>query len=172
MIEVKLSGLDGVLDTLKSLPPEVVSNRGGPVRAALRKGALVIHKQAMANLQAVVSNATSEGRILSTGLLLKNLVVTRGKAPTTGNGERYLVRVRRKAYDGNPITKKQRVGKRVTTLKTAQLLEYGSSKQRAEPWIRPAFVAKAEQAIKTVEAELINGINRIVKKLAAQNKGK
>lgn len=163
-VEMKLSGLDGVLDTLQSLPAEVVSKRGGPARTALRKGAVVIHKQALANLQAVTSNQNTLDDKQSTQLLEKNLVVTRGKEPTGSKGERYLVRVRRKSYN--------RAGAQVTTLKTAQLLEYGSSKQPAEPWIRPAFHAKAVQAIKTVETELLRSIDRIVRKLAAKNKGK
>jgi len=160
----RLSGLDGVLDTLRSLPPEVVSKRGGPVKSALRKAAVVIYKQADANLARVTANQISEGERQSTGLLQKNLVVTRGKAPSSGKGERYLVRVRRKGYE--------REGESVSTLKTGQILEYGSEKQPAEPWLRPAFASKAEQAIKTAEAELVNGIDRIVKKLAAANKGK
>jgi HK97 gp10 family phage protein len=165
MAEVlKLSGLDGVLATLKSLPPEVVSKRGGPVKSALRKAAVVIYKQADANLARVTANQSEEGARTSTGFLQKNLVVTRGKAPSSGKGERYLVRVRRKGYE--------REGQAVSTLKTAQLLEYGSSIQPAEPWLRPAFASKAEQAIKTAETELVNGINRVVKKLAAANKGK
>lgn len=163
-VTVKLEGLKGVLDTLKSLPPEVVSRRGGPVKTALRKGAVVIFKQAKANLENVLANANEEGKRESTGLLLKNLVVTRGKEPIGTKGERYLVRVRRKSY--------QRKGKPVTTLKTAQILEYGSVKQNPEPWIRPAFESKAEEAIKTVEAELLKGIDLVVKKLAQQNKGK
>jgi HK97 gp10 family phage protein len=159
-VEMKLEGLDGVLDLLKQLPPEVVSKRGGPVKSALRKGAVVILKQEQANLRAVTANATSSEKIESTGLLLKNLVVTRGKAPTSGKGERYLVRVRRKAY------LRKGGGKAVTTLQTANLLEYGSEKQPAEPWIRPAFAAKAEEAIRTVELEVVKGIDRVVKKLA------
>jgi HK97 gp10 family phage protein len=161
MVEIKLTGLDGVLDTLKSLPPSVVSKRGGPVRAALRKGAVVILKQAQANLQAATLSQDGD-KVQSTGLLLKNLVVTRGKAPKSGNGERYLVRVKRKGYGRGDVT----------TLKTANLLEYGSSNQPAEPWLRPAFSSRAREAILTVEAELLKGIGRIVKKLAAQNKGK
>lgn len=153
----KISGLEGVLDTLKSLPAEVVSKRGGPVKSALRKGAVVIYKQAAANLAAATSND-------STGLLQKNLVVTRGKAPRSGKGERYLVRVRRKSY--------QREGQSVNTVQTASLLEYGSSQQPAEPWIRPAFASKKEQAVQTVETELQAAIARVVKKLAAANKGK
>jgi hypothetical protein len=163
-VEVKLEGLNGVLETLKSLPPEVVSKRGGPVKSALRKGARVIFFEAKKNLEAATSNATDDGKKYSTGLLLKNLIVSRGKPPFGSRGERYLVRVRRKSY--------QRKGKATTTLATANLLEYGSVKQPMEPWIRPAFQAKAEAAIRTTEAELLRQIDRVVKKLAQKNKGK
>jgi HK97 gp10 family phage protein len=158
-VDVKLTGVDNVLNLLQSLPKEVVSKRGGPVKAALRKGALVILKQEKANLQAVTANTNDEGVRESTGFLLKNLIASRGKAPSGGNGERYLVRVKRKTYPG-------RSGKPVTTLKAAHLLEYGSSQQPAEPFIRPAFLSKAEQAIHTTTAELLKGIDRIVKKLS------
>ena len=154
--EVKVSGLDGVLDLLKSLPPEVVSKRGGPVKRALQKGARVIAQQAALNLARAI-DALGQDDYESTGLLLKSLVVTRGKAPTSGNGERYLVRIKRKSY--------QRKGAPVTTLKTAQLLEYGSSKQPAEPWLRPAFQAKAGAAVETTVRELRSELDRIVRKL-------
>jgi hypothetical protein len=157
MIEIKLTGLDGVLDLLKSLPPEIVSRQGGPVKTALRNGARVIQREAALNL-ARATGSLSEDNSESTGLLLKNLVVTRGKEPIGTKGERFLVRVRRKSY--------QRKGKPVTTLKTAQLLEYGSSQQPAEPWIRPAFASKAVEAIKTIERDLLIGIDRVVKKLS------
>jgi HK97 gp10 family phage protein len=163
-VDLKLTGVNGVLETLKTLPPEVVSKSGGPVKAALRKGARVILNEAKRNLQRATANASTEGTIYSTGLLLKNLVVTRGKKPTGANGERYLVRVRRKSY--------QRKGKSITTLATANMLEYGSAKQPAEPWIRPAFQAKAEEAIRTTEAELVRQVDRVVKRLAQRNKGK
>ena len=157
---IQLTGLDGVYEMLRSLPAEVVSKRGGPVKTALRKGAVVIRKAEIANLRVVTSNQTQE-ESLSTGLLAKNVIVSRGKPPTDGNGERYLVRVRRKTY--------ARVsGKAVTTLKTAQLLEYGSSKQPAEPWIRPAFQSKAAEAIRTVETELVAAIDKIATKLMKQ----
>jgi len=162
-VEIKLTGIDGVIDTLKSMPAEVVSKRGGPVKSALRKGALVILKVEKTNLQAVTTNATTDEKRESTGLLLKNLIASRGKAPSSGKGERVLVRVKRKTYPG------RKGGKPVTTLKTAQLLEYGSSKQPAEPWIRPAFLSKSEEAIRTVERELVAGIERIAKKLLRQN---
>ena len=118
-MEMNLLGMDGVLETLKSLPPEVVSKRGGPVKLALAKGARLIRDQAQTNLRAAIAKNGD----VSTGLLEKNVIASRGKEPAGGKGERYLVRVRRKAYDGNKIGKKQQAGKRVTTHKTASLLE-------------------------------------------------
>lgn len=164
-LELKLKGLDGVLETLKQLPPEVVSKRGGPVKTALRKGAVVILKQAKANLQVVTANATASEKKESTGLLMANVVATRGKPPPGENGERYLVRVRRKGYP-------RKGGGSVSTQKTGSWLEYGTSEQPAEPWLRPAAESKAEEAIRTVEVELVKGIDRVVKKLASQNRSK
>ena len=155
--EMRLHGLDGALNMLKQLPPEVVSKRGGPVKAALRKGALALLREAALNLARATNALSADGDDTSSGLLQKNLIVGRGKPPHDGKGERYLVRVRRKGYT--------RKGKPVTTLKTAQLLEYGSSQQPAEPWIRPAFKSKAVEAIKVTEKELLAGIDRIVRKL-------
>lgn len=169
-VDVKLTGADGVMDTLRSLPAEVVAKRGGPVKSALRKGARVILKQAQMNLQAVTSNATASGKRESTGLLLDNLVATRGKEPIGTRGERYLVRVRRKIYPGR--SGRSGGGKATTTLAAAQLLEYGSVKQPAEPWLRPAFQSRAREAIDTATRELVAGLDRVVKRLAAKNKGK
>jgi HK97 gp10 family phage protein len=156
-IALKERGIDEALALLKSLPPEVVSKSGGPVKAALRAGARVIQKEAALNIARATDNLSSdEGG--STGLLQSSVITSRGKAPSSGKGERYLVRVKKRVY--------VRAGEQVTTLKTAQLLEYGSEKQPAEPWIRPAFNAKAETAIRTVQIELVKAIDRVVTKLA------
>lgn len=157
---LKLKGLDGVLRTLQELPVEIVSRSGGPVKVALRAGARVLLQEAALNLARVTDNLSTDSEE-NTGLLLSSLVATRGKAPSGGNGERYLVRVRRLSY--------KRPGPATTTLQTANLLEYGSEKQPAEPWLRPAFAAKAVTAIQTVESELIRGVDRVVTKLARQN---
>jgi len=148
----KLTGLDGVLELLQSLPAEVVSKGGGPVRTSLRKGALVIKNEAAMNLARVTEGEDS------TGLLLANLVVTRGRKLGATKGERYLIRVRRKSYN--------RQGVSVSTAQTGRFLEYGTEDQPAEPWLRPAFAAKADQAIRTTERELVIALDRVVKKLA------
>jgi hypothetical protein len=164
MVEMKLSGLDGVLATLQSLPAEIVSKRGGPVLAALRKGAQVILAEEKKALDRVTSNATASGKKESTGLLAKSLTIKRGKPPSGGNGERVIVTTRRVMYP--------RKGKPVSVRKTGQLLEWGSSRQPAESWVRSSFNAKAGEAITTVESELVKRIDAIVAKLAAQNQGR
>lgn len=167
-MEMNISGLDGVLDTLKSLPPEVVSKRGGPVKLALAKGARLIRDQAIQNVKAQIAVNGDE----STGLLAKSIIASRGKQIYGSNGERYLVRVKRKAYDGEKIGKKTKAGKRVTTHKTASLLEYGSSHQPATPWLRPAVESKGQEAINAIVADLKKRIDSTVKKLARQNASK
>ncbi len=164
VVEFKLTGFRGVLEMLESLPAEVVSKRGGPVKVALRTGARVLLKEARKNLRLVTSNATKEGDP-STKLLVKNVIASRGKQPTGGNGERYLVRVRRKTYP-------DRSGKPTTTLKTAQLLEYGSEKQQAEPWLRPAFQAKRQAAVDAIDKALVPAIEKAVAKALQKGKGK
>lgn len=160
-VEMSLQGVDGVLQTLHSLPPEVVSKRGGPVKLALAKGARLIRDQAKTNLRAQIA---ANGDV-STGLLEQNVIASRGKPPFGGKGERYLVRVRRKSYP-------KKGGQAVTTRKTAALLEYGSSHQPATPWLRPAVRQKGEQVITVVTTDLTRRLDRVVKKLAAQNRGR
>lgn len=159
--EVKLSGAD-VLGMLQKLPPEVVSKAGGPVLRALRKGARVIQLEESLNLAADLGSLTDDEKT-STGLLLKNIVVSRGKAPTGSKGERMLVRIRRVAYP-------DRTGETVTTLQSAQLKEYGSSKQAPRSFIRKAFTEKAPEAIRTTEKALIADIDRIATKLLKATK--
>lgn len=159
-VEMNLKGVDGVLKTLKSLPPEIVSKRGGPVKLALAKGARFLRDKAKNNLSAQIARNGDE----STGLLLENVIASRGKAPNDGKGERYLVRVKRKTYN------KEKGGK-VTTLQTANLLEYGSEHQQATPWLRPALRSYGSQTVDIVVQDLIKRIDKVVAKLAQSNSG-
>ncbi len=152
--------MEGVLDTLHSLPAEVVSKRGGPVKLALAKGARLIRDQAKANLRAQIAKNPND---VSTGLLEQNVIASRGKPPFGSKGERYLVRVRRKGYPGR---------RGVSTRKTGSLLEWGSSHQPTKPWLRPAVQQKGEAAINVITEDLKRRIEATVRKLAAQNRGK
>lgn len=160
--ELKVTGLDGVIATLRSLPSEVVSKRGGPVKLSLAKGARFLRDKEKLALQAQIKAGDDSE---STGLLLENIIASRGKAPTSGKGERYLVRIKRKMYPG-------RKGEQVSTLKTAQLKEYGSEKQAAAPFIRNTAAAFAQQTVNLITSDLSRRIDVLVKKLGAQNKGR
>jgi hypothetical protein len=159
-VEVKLTGMDGVIKTLQELPPEVVSKNGGPVKLSLAKGArtyLGYQKQAL--IAAIAQN----GEVESTGLLLSTMIASRGKRLSSGKGERYLVRFKRKTYP-------DRKGRPVTTLKTANLLEYGSSNQPATPFIRPTVQARGGEIIRVITDDLKKRLEKLIKQKARQNK--
>ena len=152
-VEMKLSGVDDVMRTLQSLPAEVVSKRGGPVKTALARGARYLRDRAKENLRATIAQSGDE----STGLLVQNVIASRGKPPIGSKGERYLVRVRQKTY--------ARKGKEaVTTRKTAALKEYGSSHQPATPWLRPAVQQHGQRVIDLVSADVVRQIEKVIAK--------
>lgn len=160
-VEFKIQGIDGVLDMLHSLPAEVVSKKGGPVKLSLAKGARALRDYARENFR----RSVAEDGAASTDTTVNNIVASRGKAPSGGNGERQLVRVRRKAY----VNAK---GARTTTLRAAQLMEYGSALQPARPWLRPAVERRGSQIIDIVTEDLLKRLDQVTKRLAAQGKGK
>lgn len=158
-MEMQITGAEGVIDTLRSLPREIVSKRGGPVKLALAKGARLLRDYEKAALRGVLSQVGDQ----STGLLEENIISSRGKEPRGTKGERYLVRIKRRTYP-------DRTGKPVTTLKTAHLLEYGSEHQPATPFIRPTAQARAGEVIRVVVKDLDRRIALIVRKLEKQNR--
>lgn len=163
-IDMSIDGADEAISMLEKLPAEVGSKGGGPVRAALRKGAQAIQKPAIENLRAATANGNT-----SSGLLAANVVVSRGKAPNGTKGERALVRVRRKVYPGRSGASG---AKPTTTLASAQMLEYGTSQQPAEPWLRPAFTSHARDAISIATRELVPAIDRAAKRHLKRSQGK
>jgi HK97 gp10 family phage protein len=149
-----LRGLDDVLRKLKSLPPEIVSKRGGPVKAALRKGAAVIAKEWVQQIGQVV-DAPDESGYVSTGTLAKSVTVSRDPRPQlSGANERYRVHVRKRTYpDGTK------------TVATARYLEFGTEKRPPTPTLTPAFFAARQRALSTVVDELNKRIAAIIRKL-------
>lgn len=159
---VRIEGLQGVLATLRALPPEIVSKGGGPVRSALRKAAQVIQRQEQANLQAIIDAPNADGKFESTGLTKANIVLTRGRR-NAFKGESYLVRVRNKPFPGAS-------GKGSTTAANARRLEYGTEKRAPMPFIRTAFEAKKGEALQVFTTEINKRLVAIVKKLERQNR--
>lgn len=152
MISAKIEGLPDLLKKLKALPPELVSNRGGPVRSSLRKAAVVIQKQAKANIDRMVTEGETNE---STGLLSKSIIVSR-KKPGSFKGERYWVRIKRSA--------RNREG--VSANKYGGVLEFGEERIPAKAWFRRAWESTRAQALTTFIDDLEKGIKRIEKKLA------
>ncbi|SMR69251.1 MULTISPECIES: hypothetical protein [Stenotrophomonas] len=159
-VEFQLHGLDGVLSILEALPAEVVSKRGGPVKLALAKGARLLRDHAKDNFR----RSVAEGGGDTTGTTVEHIVASRGKAPVGTKGERQLVRVKRRSYiNAN--------GAKTTTLRAAQLMEYGSASQPARPWLRPAVQRRGSQVIDVVTEDLLKRLEQVTKRLAAQNGG-
>lgn len=164
-----MRGLDGVIETLKRLPPEVVSKKGGPVLASLRKGARILVKQSRDNFRAAVAMPGKTGITDTTGFTEKQIVSKRRRPPSGTKGERVVVTVNPKPH---PTSKGKYRGRAIRANDIAFIMEAGSSKQPATPWLRPAYEAKRGEVLQVVESDLKQRVDKIVKKLAAQNEGK
>jgi hypothetical protein len=166
-VTVQMDGLAGVLATLKALPPEVVSQRGGPVRAAVRNSSKIIRDEARLQMQARGQEAGKTGVSYATGFSASHIIMKRTKL-TAIKGERFVVTVKPVPHpNGN------RIGKRPLRANDAAfIMEAGSATQPAEPWMRPAFAAKKEIATRAMETELVKAVDKIVKKLALKNRGR
>lgn len=175
-INFRVEGLKGVIDTLKQLPPEVVSKRGGPIRSALYKAAKVIQTQARENVQTIVDTPNRGGSDVSTGALKESITIKRRKPK--GNGETYTVGIspiKRFYADTKHNVRKQRVGKGYYILPPtyyAWFLEFGTERMQPHPFMRPAYEAKKEEAVETFVTETNKGIERVLKKLQKQNRVK
>jgi len=159
-MEMKIEGVDSLLATLQALPTEVVSKRGGPVKLALAKGARLLRDHAKDNFR----RSAAQGGADSTDTTVNSIIASRGKAPTGTRGERQLVRVKRKSFVNAR-------GAKTTTLRAAQLMEWGSALQPARPWLRPAVQRRGTQVIDTITEDLLQRVDRITKRLAAKNRG-
>lgn len=142
MLKVKVHGLSDLAAALKALPPELASVRGGPLARALRKSANVIRDDARQRAPK------------KTGRLAKNIVTKRDPRP--GNvTERQVVMVRR--------------GRRKDDAKGAYYfhhVEFGTVKQEAQPFLRPAFDGQARYAVEVFVDEFAKEIGKAAAKVA------
>lgn len=158
---VHVKGLDGILETLKALPPEIVSKGGGPVRAALRKGAVVLQQAYVQALQVIVAEPSPDGRPSeSTGVLEKAAIVSRVKPRPGFKGEIYKLRVRRgtKYPDGT------------TANKVGGILEFGDERVPAKAPMRRSFDANKPAALETIVAEMQKRTQAAIKKATKRSK--
>lgn len=161
---IQISGLDEAVRMLEQLPKEIVSKNGGPVRAALRKAAMVIVNEARAGFDRAVALPGRSGITDSTGFTTKNIVAKRRNPPDGINGEKFVITVNSKVHPGGRIYNK----KPIKTNDIAFIMEQGSAFQPATPWLRPAFNKKAEESIRVFEKELLPQIERFAQRYLKQ----
>ncbi len=147
---VRIEGLSEILETLKRLPPEIVSKRGGPVRVALRKAAVVVQKEYQGNVDRVAQEGESNE---STGALKKAIIVSR-KKPGGFKGERFWVRIKRSAKNAKGVSPNTYGG----------VLEFGDQRIPAKSPMRRAWEAKKSEALDTFMREMPKAIEAAVKR--------
>jgi HK97 gp10 family phage protein len=177
---VRLEGLREAVKTLKELGP-LAGQRGGPVRAVLRKAAQIVVVQAKANVRAIIAEPNLGGVDSKSTGLLENSVTARRmrKTPSGAKGEAYVVTVKRggnRKYAAN--VKNVRSGRAGKTYEVPPpafygwFLEYGTERMRAHPWIRPAYDQKKAEALALFVRDLPKAIVALQKKLAKKNGAK
>lgn len=156
MPELKhVQGLNSLLDTLKALPPEIVSKSGGPVRTSLRKAGVVFQKAAIENVQLIVDQPNKDGSTPDNSKTLeKAIIVSRGKPQPGRKGEIFRVRVKRGAKAPNGQTANKYGG----------VLEFGYEGVAAKPWLRPAFDAHKQEAYGLFVSEMQKRLDAAVRK--------
>lgn len=158
---IRVEGLAGVFDTLKQLPPEVVSKAGGPVKAALKKAAEMLRDEARANVRAIIDTPNKGGGDKSTGLLLLSIQAKRGRV-FGKKGEAQVVSIKRgQRYPAN----RQGENGTLTATQIGRQLEYGTEKRSPLPWLRPAFDAKKGAAVQLFADELKRRTTDVIKRL-------
>lgn len=145
MLQVKILGMAELAAALKALPPEIASKSGGPLRRALRAAAKKVQLRARAL-------APKES-----GRLSRAIVIQTDRHPQNVT-ERMVVR--------------PRAGKSRADQKGAyywHFLEFGTVRQPAQPFIRPAFDAVKDEALDEFKRHLTAGVIRAVRKVRKLN---
>ena len=166
IMKVEVKGLTGVYETLKSLPYELVSKKGGLVKLALKRAAIYLRDQERAKLRVLLNESGYSRK--PTELLLNSIIATRGKSVGAAiNQERYIVRIKKKIYPN-------RKGKPVSTVKAAHIFEYGASKkgdQPARPFIRPTIAMHGQKAAEIFTDYLNKRMAKEINRIAKQKQG-
>lgn len=159
MIQVNMDvkGLKDLNEALLKLPLQV---RQRPLRSAAAAAAKVIRDEARNRAP------------VDSGVLRSEIVHTRSKSESREGSEVWYVTVRfkKKKYVnsvGNRLL--DRVGKSYGADGNAyywKFLEFGSSKQRPKPFLRPAFDGSRTQALEMFKKRLAQSIARIARKFS------
>lgn len=154
-----VKGLEGLLDTLKSLPPEIVSKGGGPVRVSARKASQVFQKAYQENIRAIVDEPNKDGSTPdNSGSWEKAVIVSRRKPRPGFKGEIFSTRLKRgaKAPSGESVNK------------YAGVNEFGDETHSALAPMRKAFETSKDQALSTFVTEMDKRVEAAAKKTKKQ----
>lgn len=160
-LETQLVGLDPILKKLYDLSPKLQKKA---LNAAMRKGMGIVRKAAVAKAKTFDDPATAQS-------IAKEIVVRSNakKARRMGPGT-FLVQVGvrggAKAYVNNRKNRNSgRVGESYEGAGNVfywRFLEFGTSKMRAQPFMRPALADNTDAVINTVTSELDKAIDKII----------
>lgn len=164
---IRLTGLDETIAALRALPAEFGSKGGGPIRKALYRAALPMRKFAESKAP------------IDTGNLSANVYIYRDRDPkgSTGATERYVIGVRTKRNARQQARLNQQLGRVSRNLRTRGdayywfMVEFGTSKQRAQPFMRPAFELHKNIAVSIFTRELRTMVAAAVNKARGKSGG-
>lgn len=154
---IKVRGLKEIEALLEKLPDRISAN---VLNAALRRGASVIAKEARKNLRASpsIDSALLEKSISSRARRQKRKGKYVGRAVVSIGAQRVTTQVVRKGHK-KPVT--------ATPSKYAHLVEFGTRKMKAEPFLRPALDTKGAEAIAVIGEAMSKRISAEAAKMAA-----
>lgn len=156
-ISVKIEGLKELQMALNTLPLEIQKR---PLRSAVSAGAKVIEQEA------------EKRAPVRTGNLQKAIYRVRSRSESSVGRETYNVAVRKGKATYADSAKNRRLGRAGKTYATQGLayywrfLEFGTVNMPARPFLRPAFEARKNDALRAMQEKLADAITKISKKLA------
>lgn len=153
-IKVNVAGLAEIERKLKLLPERVGRNA---MRRALRKGANVIRDAARANAKRIDDPETRE-------MIWKNIAVSGGgrRREKQAGGPMMRVGVRGGA---RPLKRGTDTGLPGGNTTYWRFVELGTSQARAQPFLTPAGVEKAQAAYDAIAADAIKQLDKELSKL-------
>jgi HK97 gp10 family phage protein len=155
-IEIKLTGFKELGEALKQLPPKIARNG--------------LRGTALAGAQ-VVRDATKETAPVRSGFLKANIANVKRRS---GSGEIAVYRVTTRknvkaaaVYEGSG--KKRKLVKKKLNFNVGgpyygKYVEFGTSRMKAKPFMRPAFFSNINRALEAMKARMARAVDENAKK--------
>lgn len=167
MMIIKVTGLAELTKTLRNIGPKVEQNG---LRAANFAAAKVFRDDIRASIkQSTEPSAPGEPPKGKTGQLEAGIAAFRRQAPRGIAQHAVGVKGKRQKYGNTALNRRlRRVGKtfRVDTRNSqlARMLEYGTARMGARPFVKPAFLRNIDAAIDAARARLKQAVEDAVRK--------